>query len=102
MVQAPQFSWRFLLPNYWLLWLGAALLYLISWLPYSVLMTLGAGFGRLLYKVLKSRRKVAPLHLAPREHAAGDLLQRRRGLLLCRRRLLLRRSSFLLRRLQPE
>ena len=59
MVQAPQFSWRFLLPKYWLLWLGAALLWLISWLPYSVLMWLGQSFGRLLYKVLKSRAKVA-------------------------------------------
>ncbi|MBU1311697.1 MAG: LpxL/LpxP family Kdo(2)-lipid IV(A) lauroyl/palmitoleoyl acyltransferase [Gammaproteobacteria bacterium] len=59
MVQAPQFSWRFLLPQYWLLWLGVALLWLISWLPYSVLMWLGQCFGRLLYKVLKSRAKVA-------------------------------------------
>ncbi|MDX5406256.1 MAG: LpxL/LpxP family Kdo(2)-lipid IV(A) lauroyl/palmitoleoyl acyltransferase [Chromatiaceae bacterium] len=59
MVQAPQFSWRFLLPQYWLLWLGAALLWLISWLPYPVLMALGSGFGRLLGKLLKSRRKVA-------------------------------------------
>ena len=59
MVQAPQFSWRFLLPKYWLLWLGAALLWLVSWLPYSALMAVGAAFGRLLHKVLKSRRKVA-------------------------------------------
>uniref|UniRef100_A0A486XQ14 Lipid A biosynthesis acyltransferase n=1 Tax=Rheinheimera sp. BAL341 TaxID=1708203 RepID=A0A486XQ14_9GAMM len=59
MVQAPQFNWRFLLPNYWLLWLGAALLWLISWLPYSILMWLGQSFGRLLYRTLKSRAKVA-------------------------------------------
>ncbi len=59
MVQAPQFSWRFLLPKYWLLWLGVALLWLISWLPYAALMWLGQSFGRLLYKVLKSRAKVA-------------------------------------------
>lgn len=59
MVQAPQFSWRFLLPKYWLLWLGVALLWLISWLPYGVLMWLGQSFGRLLYKVMKSRAKVA-------------------------------------------
>ncbi|WNO60119.1 LpxL/LpxP family Kdo(2)-lipid IV(A) lauroyl/palmitoleoyl acyltransferase [Rheinheimera sp. MMS21-TC3] len=59
MVNAPQFSWYFLRPKYWLLWLGAGLLWLISWLPYSVLMWLGAGFGKLLFKLLKSRRKVA-------------------------------------------
>lgn len=59
MVKAPQFSWRFLLPKYWLLWLGVALLGLVSWLPYSALMALGTGFGRLLFKTLSSRRKVA-------------------------------------------
>ncbi len=63
MVQAPQFSWRFLLPQYWLLWLGAALLWLISWLPYPVLMWLGQSLGRLLYKLLKSRSKVARRNL---------------------------------------
>lgn len=64
MVQAPQFSWRFLLPKYWLLWLGAGLLWLISWLPYSVLMLLGKGFGRLLHRTLSSRRKVAKRNIA--------------------------------------
>ena len=59
MVQAPQFNWRFLLPKYWLLWLGASLLWIISWLPYPVLMSFGAGFGRLLHATLKSRRKIA-------------------------------------------
>jgi len=62
-VNAPQFSWRFLLPKYWLLWLGTALLYLISWLPYRVLMWFGAKLGRLLFKVLKSRQKVARRNL---------------------------------------
>ncbi|MDP5190276.1 LpxL/LpxP family Kdo(2)-lipid IV(A) lauroyl/palmitoleoyl acyltransferase [Rheinheimera baltica] len=64
MVQAPQFSWRFLLPKYWLLWLGAGLLWLISWLPYSVLMLLGKGLGRLLHRTLASRRKVAKRNIA--------------------------------------
>ncbi|MDX3773325.1 LpxL/LpxP family Kdo(2)-lipid IV(A) lauroyl/palmitoleoyl acyltransferase [Chromatiaceae bacterium AAb-1] len=58
MVKAPQFSWRFLLPKYWFLWTGIALLWLISWLPYRVLMWLGTGLGRLFYKVLKPRRKI--------------------------------------------
>ncbi|MDX1391583.1 MAG: LpxL/LpxP family Kdo(2)-lipid IV(A) lauroyl/palmitoleoyl acyltransferase [Rheinheimera sp.] len=64
MVQAPQFSWRFLLPTYWLLWLGAGVLWLISWLPYPVLMALGSGFGRLLHRTLTSRRKVAQRNIA--------------------------------------
>ncbi|WP_436286429.1 LpxL/LpxP family acyltransferase, partial [Rheinheimera soli] len=41
-VNVPRFSWRFLLPQYWLLWLGAGILYLISWLPYRMLMVFGA------------------------------------------------------------
>lgn len=63
MIQAPPFSWRFLLPKYWLLWIAAALLYLISWLPYPVLMWLGSNLGRLLFKVLKSRRRIAKRNL---------------------------------------
>lgn len=62
-VNSPKFSWRFLLPQYWLLWLGLALMYLISWLPYRVLMWLGSKLGRLLFKLLKSRQKVARRNL---------------------------------------
>lgn len=63
MVNAPRFTWRFLLPQYWLLWLGVTLMYLISWLPYRVLMWLGSKLGRLLFKVMKSRQKVARRNL---------------------------------------
>ncbi|WP_333606702.1 LpxL/LpxP family Kdo(2)-lipid IV(A) lauroyl/palmitoleoyl acyltransferase [Arsukibacterium sp.] len=63
MVKAPTFSWRFLLPQYWLLWLGVGLMWLLSWLPYRVLMLLGAALGRLLHKTLKSRAKVARRNL---------------------------------------
>ncbi|MEE2002453.1 LpxL/LpxP family Kdo(2)-lipid IV(A) lauroyl/palmitoleoyl acyltransferase [Alkalimonas sp. MEB108] len=59
MVKAPQFQWSFLHPRYWGIWLGSALLWLISWLPYAVLMKLGDGIGLLLLKLLKSRAKVA-------------------------------------------
>lgn len=38
-------------------------MYLISWLPYRVLMWLGSKLGRLLFKVLKSRQKVARRNL---------------------------------------
>ena len=63
MVKSPQFSWRFLLPRYWLLWIGVGLMYLISWLPYRVLMTVGAALGKLLFKALKSRQKIARRNL---------------------------------------
>ncbi|WP_423187533.1 LpxL/LpxP family Kdo(2)-lipid IV(A) lauroyl/palmitoleoyl acyltransferase [Alishewanella sp. d11] len=63
MVNSPQFSWRFLLPQYWLLWLGVALMYLISWLPYRLLMWFGSKLGILLFKLMKSRQKVARRNL---------------------------------------
>lgn len=63
MVKAPQFQWSFLHPRYWPIWLGCALLWLISWLPYPVLMKLGDGIGLLLLKLLKSRAKVARRNL---------------------------------------
>ncbi len=63
MVNSPQFSWRFLLPQYWLLWLGVALMYLISWLPYRLLMWFGSKLGVLLFKLMKSRQKVARRNL---------------------------------------
>ncbi|WP_213999527.1 LpxL/LpxP family Kdo(2)-lipid IV(A) lauroyl/palmitoleoyl acyltransferase [Arsukibacterium sp.] len=64
MVNAPRFSWHFLLPQYWLLWLGVGLMWLISWLPYRVLMLLGRAVGALLYKLMSSRRKVAARNIA--------------------------------------
>jgi len=50
-------------PRFWLLWLGLAIAYLLSWLPYRVLMALGRGLGLLMLKLLKSRRKVAARNL---------------------------------------
>lgn len=58
-VKAPKFELSFFHPRYWLTWVSIVLLYLISWLPYRLQMWLGKMIGRLLYYVLKSRRKVA-------------------------------------------
>lgn len=59
----PQFSWRFLLPKYWFTWLGLALLYLISWLPYRLQLGLGILIGRLLYYIAKRRRHIAKTNI---------------------------------------
>ena len=59
----PSFQWSFLLPKYWLTWLTMGCLYLISWLPYSIQLGIGKLVGRLLYKVLKSRRNIADRNL---------------------------------------
>jgi len=62
-IKAPPFQWSMLHPRFWLLWLGLAIAYLLSWLPYRVLMALGRGLGLLMLKLLKSRRKVAARNL---------------------------------------
>jgi len=61
--QAPPFSLTLLHPRYWLLWLALGIAYLISWLPYRVLMLLGRGLGRLSFKLLKSRGRIARRNL---------------------------------------
>lgn len=63
MYQAPPFRLALLHPRYWLLWFGLALLYLLSWLPYPLLMTIGRLLGRLSFKVLKSRARIAKRNL---------------------------------------
>lgn len=63
MYQAPPFRLALLHPRYWLLWCGLGLLYLMSWLPYPVLMAIGRGLGRLSFKVLKSRARIANRNL---------------------------------------
>lgn len=63
MYQAPPFTLSLLHPRYWLLWLALGMAYLISWLPYSWLMALGRGLGRLSFKLLKSRGRIARRNL---------------------------------------
>lgn len=55
----PQFSWWFLCPKYWGIWLGFAILKPFSYLPYSWNLTLGEKLGNLFYQLAKSRRKLA-------------------------------------------
>ncbi|MDG1750992.1 MAG: lipid A biosynthesis lauroyl acyltransferase, partial [Thalassotalea sp.] len=58
-VLQPKFKLSFLLPKYWLTWIGVLILYSISWLPYKVQLALGRFVGRLLLKIGSSRKKVA-------------------------------------------
>lgn len=58
-VVAPSFSWRFLLPNYWLIWLGVLILYSLIQLPYPFIRKLGKGFGKLLIKIAPKRVAIA-------------------------------------------
>lgn len=54
----PTFKLYFLHPRFWALWFGLGLLWLISQLPYRVLMALGRGLGALLFRVAGSRRRI--------------------------------------------
>ncbi|MBF7072139.1 LpxL/LpxP family Kdo(2)-lipid IV(A) lauroyl/palmitoleoyl acyltransferase [Glaciecola sp. MH2013] len=58
-MMAPKFSWRFFLPKYWLVWIGAAILYIITWLPYPVIKLLGRGVGKLIGLLASKRVNVA-------------------------------------------
>ncbi|WP_416307827.1 LpxL/LpxP family Kdo(2)-lipid IV(A) lauroyl/palmitoleoyl acyltransferase [Neptunicella sp. SCSIO 80796] len=62
-VVKPVFQWSFLAPKYWPTWLAVSILYLVSWLPYRLQLWLGKGIGKLLSRLLKSRRKVAERNL---------------------------------------
>lgn len=62
-VIAPKFSWRFLLPNYWLIWFGVLILYSLTWLPFGLIKMLGLGFGKVIKRVAPKRVKVARRNL---------------------------------------
>ena len=52
------FDIAFLHPRYWLLWFGLGLLWLITQLPYKVLLRLGRALGVLMQRVAHSRRHI--------------------------------------------
>lgn len=63
-VLQPNFKFSFLLPKYWPTWLGVAILYTISWLPYKFQLMLGRQIGRLLYKIGSKRQHIARTNLS--------------------------------------
>ncbi len=59
----PVFSLRLLLPQWWLTWFGVGFVRLAVLLPIPLLMVLGDGLGRLIGKLMRSRRKVVRINL---------------------------------------
>ncbi|WP_434667183.1 Kdo(2)-lipid IV(A) acyltransferase [Klebsiella sp. B345] len=55
----PQFSRSFFRPKYWLIWLGAGLLWLAVQLPYPLIYRLGTAMGRLAMRFMKRRVSIA-------------------------------------------
>ena len=53
-----RFDIAFLHPRYWLLWCGLAFFWLITQLPYRVLLQLGKVLGALMLRVAASRRHI--------------------------------------------
>lgn len=60
----PRFELKYLLPNYWLTWLGIGLLYMLVQLPYPVIYRLGIWSGSLSQKILRRRAKIAYTNLS--------------------------------------
>lgn len=53
-----EFDIAFLHPRYWLLWLGLGFLWLLTQLPYGVLLGLGRVLGALMQNFARSRRHI--------------------------------------------
>lgn len=62
-VLQPNFRLYFLLPKYWLTWLGVIVLYSISWLPFKLQLAMGRVLGRLIFKFASKRKHVAMTNL---------------------------------------
>ncbi|OUR80853.1 lipid A biosynthesis lauroyl acyltransferase [Colwellia psychrerythraea] len=62
-VLQPDFKLSFLLPKYWLTWLGVFILYTISWLPFKLQLFMGRMLGRLLMKMGSKRKHIALTNL---------------------------------------
>ncbi len=52
-----------LMPRYWLTWLGLALLWLITRLPYRWQLGMGKRLGRIAYRFARRRRRIAAINL---------------------------------------
>src|SRR3989338_10685096 len=55
--------WKLIKPHYWPSWLGIAVLYFITRLPYRVEMAIGKGIGKLMYLVIPKRRHITNLNI---------------------------------------
>jgi KDO2-lipid IV(A) lauroyltransferase len=62
-VLQPDFKLSFLLPKYWLTWIGVFILYSISWLPFKLQLALGRLVGKLLFRIGSKRQHIALTNL---------------------------------------
>lgn len=69
----PKFDWRFLLPTYWMTWLGLLLLWLLNFLPFKLKRYLSGLIGRQAYQRNAKRRNIVETNLSL---AFPDMTQR--------------------------
>jgi KDO2-lipid IV(A) lauroyltransferase len=62
-MERPRFRAYLLHPRFWPLWLGLGLLWLLTQLPYAVLLRLGRLLGALMLRVAGSRRRIVARNL---------------------------------------
>ncbi|MBV4534348.1 lipid A biosynthesis lauroyl acyltransferase [Pseudomonas sp. SWRI107] len=62
-MERPRFRTFYLHPQFWALWLGLGLLWLIAQLPYRVLLGLGRGLGAVMFRLAGERRRIAARNL---------------------------------------
>ena len=59
----PHFSWRYLLPQYWGIWLGILGLLLLAYMPHRWRDYLAAKLGKIISKKAKKQRHRAKVNL---------------------------------------
>lgn len=60
----PKFDWHFLLPRYWMTWLGLLLLWLLNFLPFKIKRNLSHLLGRQIYLHNAKRRNIVDTNLS--------------------------------------
>ncbi len=59
----PEFEWYLIKPEYWLVWLGLGVMWLIAQLPYAIHLWLAKNLGKLGMLLAKERRHIAEVNL---------------------------------------
>ncbi len=62
-MNSPSFQYRLLYPQYWPVWIGFGIWWLLAQLPYSIQMRMGSLLGRLMARLAKRRIAIAKRNL---------------------------------------
>ena len=66
--QGEQFSFTYLLPKYWFIWIFLSLTLLIAYLPTRIRGVLGTALGKIIFKFSKSKRHITVSYTHLRAH----------------------------------